>query len=242
MSGGLLLIHAFPLDARMWDAQRAGRPALAPSLPGFGGSPVPAGGVLTMEAAASRCLRALDDAGVERAVVCGLSMGGYVALALWRSAPERIAGLVLANTRSEADPPEGAENRRALAERLLREGNVLADAPPPLLSEDAPDSLRQQVRSWIADQSPEGIAAAALGMAGRPDATADLERIDVPTLVITSDHDALIPAEVSAPMADRIPGARLAVIERAGHLSNLEQPAVFGGLLDEHLGRCGIAV
>lgn len=243
MADGLLLLHAWPLDARMWQPQRdelpKELPTVAPNHPGFGGSPL-AGDVTTMGACVDRVLSALDEAGVDRAVVCGLSMGGYVALELWRRARERVIGLILANTRAVADPPEGAEARRALARRLLSEGNILADEPPPLLAEDAPADLQERVRGWIAEQSPQAIAAAALGMAERPDSTPDLAGIDVPTLVITSTGDRLIPAEVSSEMATRIPAARLEVIERAGHLSNLEAPDTFNAVLLEHLAVCGL--
>ncbi len=110
---GVLLIHAFPMDASMWERQvhdlRAdGWPVVAPSLPGFGGA-AGGGDVMTMRAAATHCERALDEAGIDRAVVCGLSMGGYVALELWRSARDRVAGLVLANTRAGADTAEAAD-------------------------------------------------------------------------------------------------------------------------------------
>jgi len=185
-------------------------------------------------------LDALDHAGVDRAVVCGLSMGGYVAFELWRQAPQRIAGLILANTRAGADTPEAAEARRTLAVRLRSEGNVLVESPPPLLSEDPPVGLWDVVKGWIREQPAEAIAAAALGMAERPDSTPDLATIDAPTLVITSDGDLLIPADVSAPMADQIPGAQLAVLGGAGHLSNLEDPTGFSKLVDAHLERCGI--
>jgi pimeloyl-ACP methyl ester carboxylesterase len=200
VADGLLLLHAFPVDARMWEPQRAGlrgRITVAPDHPGFGASGRGVPDVLTMELAASSAVRALDRAKIDRAVVCGLSMGGYVAFELWRRARERIAGLVLANTRAAADTAESAAGRRALAERLL-------------------------------------------GMAERPDSTPDLPGIDVPTLVVTSSDDTLIPAEVSAPMAEQIPGAHLAVIEGAGHLSNLERAEEFTRLLDEHLTRCGL--
>src|SRR4029077_840224 len=100
-------------------------------------------------------------AGLERFVVCGLSMGGYVTFELWRQARDRIAGLVLANTRAGANTPGAAAARRALAERLRKEGNVLAASPPPLLAEDAPEELQQRVKGWIADQSAEAIAAGA---------------------------------------------------------------------------------
>jgi pimeloyl-ACP methyl ester carboxylesterase len=241
VTDGVLLIHAFPLDARMWDPQLAvldGVPVLAPHLPGFGGTPG-AGDVMSMASAAERCLEALDADGVDRAVVCGLSMGGYVAFELWRRAPDRFAGLILANTRAGADTEEGAAGRRALAERLLAEGNgFLVESPPPLLSEHANDELWRRVRELIAAQPAASIAAASLGMAERPDSTPDLATIDVPTLVVTSDGDALIPAGATSPMADQIPGAELAVIDGAGHLSNLEAAGAFDELLAHHLERC----
>jgi len=243
MTEALLLVHAFPLDRAMWKPQidelGSRLTVVTPNLPGFGGSPS-AGTVMTMSAAADRCLEALDGAGAERAVVCGLSMGGYVAFELWRRARERFAGLVLANTRAGADTEEGAANRRALADRLDAEGNgFLVESPPPLLAEDAPDDLRTILRGFIARQSAGAIAAASRGMAERSDSTPDLPGIDVPALVITSDGDRLIPADVSAPMASQIPGATLAVIAGAGHLSNLEAPGEFNRLLAEHLERCG---
>jgi pimeloyl-ACP methyl ester carboxylesterase len=241
---GLLLVHAFPLDARMWEPQLAafdasGIPVVAPHLPGFGGTALD-GDVMTMRAGAERCLGELDAAGVDRAVVCGLSMGGYVALELWRRAPNRIIGLILANTKAEADTPEAVTKRNELAERLLREGNVLADSPPPLLSDGANEELRERVRAMIAEQPAASIAAAALGMAARPDSSGDLSGIDVPALVVTSDADALIPADVTAPMAQRIPGADLATIAGAGHLTNMESPQEFDRLLEAHLRRCGL--
>lgn len=243
MTTGLLLLHAWPVDARMWDAQRSAAPAavavVAPNLPGFGGSE-PAGDVLTMTAAAERALAAMDEAGISRAVVCGLSLGGYVAFELWRRARDRVGGLVLANTRAVGDSDEAAAGRRALAERLRSEGNVIADDPPPLLSEDAPEELAARVRGWIAEQPPEAIAAGLLGMAVRPDSTPDLATIDVPTLVVTSTGDRLIAPEISAEMARGIPGARLETLDGAGHLTNLEAPEAFDALLLDHLARCGL--
>lgn len=245
MTDGLLLIHAFPLDSRMWEGQILAdllprERVVAPNLPGFGGSEPAPMGVMTMAVAARACLSALDEAGVERAVVCGLSMGGYAALELWHSARERIAGLVLANTRSQADSPEAAEARHRLADRLSTEGNVLIASPPPLLSEDASERLRDLVSRTIADQPVSAIAAAAVGMSQRRDYTEDLADIDVPTLVVTSDLDSLIPPEVTAELAEHIPGAVLETIEGAGHLSNLEAPERFNGLLASHLERCGV--
>ncbi|HEX3301025.1 MAG TPA: alpha/beta fold hydrolase [Actinomycetota bacterium] len=241
MSDGLLLVHAFPLDARMWERQRFGATTVAPDLPGFGMTPS-AGPAMTMALAADHCLHAADAAGLDRFVVCGLSMGGYVTFELWRRAKDRIAGLVLANTRAGADTPEAAAGRRDLATRLRSEGNVLAQNPPPLLAKDAPEELQQRVKGWVADQSAEAIAAAALGMADRPDSTGDLAGIDVPTLVITSDGDRLIPADLTTPMADQIPGARLEVLPGVGHLSNVEAADRFTALLREHVASCGIRV
>jgi 3-oxoadipate enol-lactonase len=243
MADGLLLLHAWPVDARMWEPQRGALPAdlavAAPDLPGFGGAEL-SGDVTTMAAAADAALSALDAAGVERVVVGGLSFGGYVAFEVWRRARERVAGLVLANTRAVADPEEAASARRALAARLLDEGNVLAADPPPLLAEDAPAELQERVRSWIADQSPRAIAASLLGMAERPDSTPDLATIDVPALVVTSSGDRIIAPEISTAMAAEIPGARLEILQHVGHLSNLEAPDRFTELLVEHLAACGI--
>jgi pimeloyl-ACP methyl ester carboxylesterase len=243
MTDGLLLLHAWPIDARMWERQLAAvpgdLPVAAPHLPGFGGSEA-SGEVMTMRAAAERALAAMGERGIDRAVVCGLSMGGYVAFEVWRRARERVAGLVLANTRAVADAPEAAAARRALAERLRSEGNVLAEEPPALLSDGAPEELRARVRGWIEDQSPEAIAAALLGMAERPDSTPDLATTRVPTLVITSTEDRTIAPEVSAEMAGLIPQGHLQTIEGVGHLSNLEAPEAFDAALLEHLRVCGL--
>jgi len=244
MTDGLLLLHAFPLDASMWEPQvRALRDrvtVVAPHFPGFGGT-APGGEVMTMAAAARRAVEALDQAELDRAVVCGLSMGGYVALELWRSARDRVAGFVFANTRAGADDEAGMQRRRALAERLRSEGSqFLVDQPVPLLSATAPHELWGRVNGIIAAQPSEAIAAASMGMAERPDSTPDLAGIDVPTLVVTSTGDTLIPAEATTPMADAIPDARLEVLDGPGHLSNLEGPEQFTRLLEEHLRRCGV--
>ena len=244
MTDSLLLIHGFPLDGTMWEPQEASLrervPIVAPHLPGFGGTPG-AGDVMTMTAAASRCVEALDEAGADRAVVCGLSMGGYVALELWRSHRERVAGFLFANTRATPDDDDGKERRRALAGRLRGEGiDFLVESPGPLLSDQADQELWERVRTIVAAQPAESVAAAALGMAERPDSTGDLPGIDVPTMVITSSDDTLIPPDQTAPMADAIPGARFESIDAAGHLSNMEAPGEFTLLLETHLTLCGL--
>jgi len=244
MTDGLLLLHAFPLSNEMWEPQIAafkGRlPVVAPDAPGFGGSPS-ADSETWMDTAADQAAAALKAAGIDRAVVVGLSMGGYEALAFLRRHPQMVAGLVLANTRSGADADAAKEGRAALAARLRTEGNgFLADSPPPLLSAEAPEALRTQVQDLIRKQPAEAIAAAALGMAARPDSTPDLEGIAVPTLVITSSGDTLIPPDATSPLAQQIPGASLVVIEGAGHLSNLEAPEKFNDLLGQFIAKTGV--
>jgi 3-oxoadipate enol-lactonase len=244
MTDGVLLLHAFPLDASMWEPQTreftGGVRVVAPNFPGFGGAAL-SGEILSMDAAADAAADAVRSAGLHRVVVCGLSMGGYVALAYWRRHGDGVGGMVLANTRAGADDDAGRERRRALADRLEAEGNeFLADAPPPLLSAGAPQELLDRVKGIIRAQPARAIAAASRGMAQRPDSTPDLATIDVPTMVVTSTGDTLIPPEASTPMADQIHDARLEVIGEAGHLSNLEAPDEFNRILRDHLVRCGI--
>jgi pimeloyl-ACP methyl ester carboxylesterase len=238
-SDGIIFIHAFPLDSSMWDAQvrTFGKETkvLAANLPGFGGAPG-AGDVMTMEAAAKSVSAQARQAGITNAVVVGLSMGGYVALELWRQQPGLVAGLVLANTRADADDAAAKERRAGLANRLKSEGNgFMVESPPPLLSEGASPALLQQVKGIIAKQPAASIAGAALGMAERPDSTADLARIDVPTLVITSTADTLIPPSITKNIADGVKGSRYEVIDGVGHLSNLEAPDKFNALLAGHV-------
>lgn len=244
MADGLLLLHAFPLDATMWEPQVAAFgdevTVVAPNFPGFGGGVVPSDAT-SMEACSIAAEVALDEAGVERAVVCGLSMGGYVALTFWQRNPDRTAGLVLANTRAGADDLAGRDRRADLARRLREEGHAfMVESPPPLLSQDASPELWDRVKAIIQGQKPEAIAAASLGMASRADFTDRIAEIPVATLVITSTGDTLIPSDLSTPMAEAIPDARLEVIEGAGHLTNLEATEEFNRLLREHLVRCGV--
>jgi pimeloyl-ACP methyl ester carboxylesterase len=239
----LLLVHAFPLDASMWEEQLAAVKddvdVLAPSLPGFGGTP-PAGDALTVEAMANSLVGELDRAGADRAVVCGLSMGGYATFALWRLHRERIAGLVLADTRAEADDEVGRERRRTTADTVKARGSEwMADNPPPLLSEGADPALWEKVKETIRRQPAHAIAAAALGMAERVDSRPILAEIDVPTAVIVGSADTLTPPEMSQTIADGIPGAELTVLDGAGHLSNLESPKEFTAAVRDLLQRVG---
>jgi 3-oxoadipate enol-lactonase len=237
----LVLVHAFPVDAAMWDQQVAAlageADVMAPSLPGFGGTP-PVGDVMTMDAAADHVAAEMDRAGIDRAVVCGLSMGGYVAFSMWRRHRNRIAGLALADSRAEPDDEAGRERRRLVAEKARGEGSgAIADDPPPLLSARAEPALWNRVKEMIRRQPGSSIAAASLGLGERADSRPLLPEIDVPTTVIVGESDTLTPPAMSEAMAEAIPGAELVVLDGGGHLSNLEAPDGFTAALGSLLQR-----
>jgi 3-oxoadipate enol-lactonase len=242
----LLLLHAFPLGLAMWDEQARGlaegRQVVRFDARGFGGSP-PGDALLTMERIADDAVGVLDRLGVPSAVVAGLSMGGYAALALARRHPDRIRALVLADTRAGADSPEAKATRAAQAERVRREGaRAIADAVLPKLlgatsHRERPD-LVARVRSLIEANPPRGIADALAGLAARADSTPALREIRVPTLVVVGDEDTITPIADAEALQRGIPGSRLAIVPRAGHLSNMENPAEFnrhvGSFLEAH--------
>jgi 3-oxoadipate enol-lactonase len=237
----LVLIHAFPVDAAMWEEQAAAlageADVAAPSLPGFGGTP-PVGDVMTMDAAADHVAAEMDRAGIDRAVVCGLSMGGYVAFSMWRRHRDRIAALALADTQAGPDDEAGRERRRLVAEKARRRGSeAIADEPPPLLSEHAEPALWERVKEMIRRQPGDSIAAASLGLGERADARPLLPEVDVPTTVIAGSADTLTPPAMSEVVAAAIPGAELVVLDGAGHLSNLEDPDGFTAALRAVLQR-----
>ena len=253
----LLLLHAFPLSRRMWQPQLTGLPdscrLLAPDLPGFGGSPPwpaaagDAAAACCMEDMAAAAVARLDEAGVAAAVVCGLSMGGYVALALCEIFRERVRGLVLADTRAAADD-EAGRGRRLESARAVESGGppalaALASSLVPRLIAPRTRTARPELVAWlhreIAAAPPAGVAAAQRGMAERPDRTDLLPRIAVPTLVVVGEEDEITPPAESVILRDRIPGARLVTIAGAGHLSSLEQPVAWNAALREFLGGFG---
>jgi pimeloyl-ACP methyl ester carboxylesterase len=231
----LLLVHGFPFDGRMWEPQvealRGRFRLLAPDLWGFGRS-APPHHPPSIESQAEGLEWMLSDLGVARAVLCGFSMGGYVGLAFAARFPERLSGLVLADTRAGADSAEGRATRTESARRALREGpGFLADTmPEKLLSKMTFDSrlgLVGRIQTLIRDQPREGVAAALLAMRDRPDRSAELGRVTCPTLVLCGAEDAISPPAEMRAMADAIPGARYAEIPGAGHLSNIENPNAF---------------
>ena len=241
----LLLIHGFPHDHTLWEPQLGGLQdaarVIAPDLRGFGiGEEVPQ--TMTMDDYAADLKTLVDDLGIEKAVICGLSMGGYVALAFLARYPEVTQGLILCNTRSGADNEKAREGRYATAQKAL-DGGMAAIAEgmlPKMISEQSalarPD-LSMFVENMMAHQSSEAVAAASRGLAIRPDRTAMLSSIKVPTLIITGSADTLIPPSESEAMAAAIPGCELVVIPGVAHLSNLEDPVAFNAAVRAFLQR-----
>jgi 3-oxoadipate enol-lactonase len=236
----LVLIHAFPLSGAMWEHERrslrdAAAPIIAPSLPGFGGTAVPRGDA-SVDDYADSVIAAMDAAKIERAAVAGISMGGYVAFAMWRRYRERIERLFLADTRAEADTNEARDKRLRLAE-LIREHGIetLLKTPPQWLRKGSPhwDPLLKMIRG----QAPEGIAQGSIAMAHRPDSRPDLPTIDVPTAVVVGEEDSITPLEMSQAMNDAIPGSTLSIIPGAGHIANIEAPTAFDAALRAWLQR-----
>lgn len=241
----LVLLHAFPLNRRMWDPQMqelgAGRRVITPDYPGFGRSPRPCAQP-DVRHYAEGVRELLDSLGLESVALGGLSMGGYVALAFMRLFPERVSSLILANTRPDADPEEVRETRRELARRVTEEGvGILPGLQMErLLSaktlQDKPDVV-EEVRGMILESSPDGVVAALGAMKDRPDSTEELGEIDVPTLVIAGEEDELSTPEVMEEMARKIPGSRYVTLPDAGHLSNLEAPEEFNAALSGFLAK-----
>jgi 3-oxoadipate enol-lactonase len=239
----VVLLHAFPLNRSMWEPQIAALfgecRCIVPDLRGFGNSP--RSGPYTMDRYADDVGALLDALQIEQAVVAGLSMGGYVALALWRRHRQRIRALVLSDTRAAADTPEAAQKRLDLAEVVRAQGvdAVIDKQLPGLIGkstrERQPD-LVERIRSIMAQSSVDGIVGGLEAMRTRPDSTPLLAGIDVPTLIVVGDEDAITPAKDARAMHKAVPNSRLEVIPEAGHLSNLERPAAFNTALSDFVG------
>jgi 3-oxoadipate enol-lactonase len=229
----VILLHAFPLRGAIWDdqasalAENTGARVVVPDLRGFGDSDAPPG-LYPMDLLARDVFSLADALGIERLVLGGISMGGYVAFAALRLAPERIRGLILVDTRAGADSPETARSREDLAQLVEREGAAAAVPVqlPRLLSPagQANPALAGRVSEMIAANAPAGIAGASRGMASRPDSTDLLPQIACPTLIIVGELDTTTPLAEARLMFERIPEARLAVIRNAAHITTLEAP------------------
>ena len=230
----VVLLHGFPVNRRMWTQAAqllsARFRVLTLDVRGFGesalGSPAPPPSLLTL---ADDLAALLDAEGAPVAAVCGLSMGGYVALAFAAQHPARLSALILADTRASADSPDA---RRARDEGIARLGAgqvaaYLAPLPDKLLSPHATAALRDEVRTLAAAQSPEALAWALAAMRDRPDRSDEVRALRCPTLVVVGSDDALTPPAEAAALRATIPGAQLAELTGAGHLSGLEAPAAF---------------
>lgn len=239
----VIFIHAFPLNQTMWDDQLTALShhcrTVTLGLRGFSGSDVP-DGPTTMEQMAADVRGLMSVLDIERATLVGLSMGGYVVLAFYREYPDAVRALVLADTRASADTHAAHQRRLQSAEKAEREGAAaIADDMVPLLlgkttQETRPD-ITARVRAMIESNSPHGISAAQRGMAARRDSTYILTAIDFPTLILVGAEDQLTPVAEAEGMRDGIHGARLQVIDGAGHLSNLERPHEFNAALIEFI-------
>lgn len=239
----LVLVHAFPLDAGMWAPQVGALSdryrVIAPDLPGFGGSAVSAG--LTVDSAADVVAELLDHLGVnERVTVGGVSMGGYIALAFARLYPQRVRALILADTKPDPDDDPARAARDQLIHLATDRGPaaVIDQLLPRMLAPDTvngrPDVVKL-VRELAGRQKAEGVVASIKALRDRPDARPGLPHISFPTLVLVGEQDAITPPEKARELASGIPNARLVTVPAAGHLSNLENPAVFNTAVREFL-------
>ncbi|MFB7815113.1 alpha/beta fold hydrolase [Paenibacillus chitinolyticus] len=225
----VLLLHGFPLDHRMWQEQisalESNYRVIAPDLRGFGQSE-PHKDLITLEHMADELLLLLDQLQVEKAVLAGFSMGGYAAFSLLRKAPNRFNGLILANTRPDADPLEGQINRMKMAASLLEQGPQAASKAmiPKLLSEGEGSGLASEIQDQINGMSPLGLVHASLAMAFRKDSTELLSTIQAPTLVIGGEKDSITPPSIMKKMADSIPNATYSEIKDSAHLTVREHP------------------
>jgi len=238
----LVLLHAFPLNGKMFEHQMTAfsgeRLVVAPDYPGFGRSPrTPAQPDMRYYAEGLGDL--LDRLHLDRVVLGGVSMGGYVAFECLRHFPERISALVLVNTRPEPDPPETREVRNEMALSVARDGvEVLVELQMERLlsSENLQDQgLVEKVRAIILENPPDGAVAALGAMRERPDSRPLLGEIGVPTLVVGGEEDTVSSPEVMGAMAAEIPGASHLTIPNVAHLSNLEAPEKFNAALGDFL-------
>ena len=236
----VILLHAFPLNAGMWRPQLDRVPAgwrfIAPDLRGFGRSSLPEGRATMDEYAADVCAF-MDGLELDGAVIGGLSMGGYVAFAMFREAPARFTGMILADTRARADTPKWREGRVALRRILADAGprGVASEMLPKLLSPGADAATVELVRGAIESASPQALDAAIGAMMDRRDSTPELALISCATLVVAGDQDAVVQTAEAESMHRAITRSAFTLIPGAGHLSSVEQPHAFSRALGDFL-------
>jgi len=220
--------HVVAPQLRGFDLSRATPHLSSESRDGGGGEPPAA----SMDDYAGDIIDLLDALHVAEAVIGGVSMGGYIAFAMFRHAPRYFQGLILADTRSQADTPEGVEGRRRLL-ALVREKGPAAVADemlPKLLADETRRNhpeIVDRMRELVLANSTEAIAGAITALMTRPDSTPLLSAIHCPTLILVGERDGITPPALSEAMYRAIRGSELAVVEHAGHLSNVEQPLAF---------------
>ncbi|MDT8442718.1 MAG: alpha/beta fold hydrolase [Desulfuromonadales bacterium] len=246
----VVLVHGFPLNRKMWRAQQDvlvdhGFRVICPDLPGFGDSPSVEGDA-TMGAYADAVIGLLDRLGIDKAVVGGMSMGGYVLLNLVERYPERLLGAMFLVTRAAADDAAGKEKRSLLA-REVGNGN-LAVVPEtfaqvlfaPEVQQEQPELVRE-VRGWMESTPAAGVVGGLLAMRDRDDYVDRLSGFNLPALVVGAEQDMAVPPEHARVLANGLPHAELCIIPGGGHMVNLEQPETFNrivlGFLEKTLGR-----
>ncbi len=239
----LVFLHAFPVNRTMWRHQVSALSSrfrtIAIDLRGHGASDAPLWS-FTLDDYADDVRALLDHLKIPQAVFIGLSMGGYVSFAFWRKYAPRVKGLVLCDTRAQADSPEGRTGRFNLAQTANKQGAAaVADIMLPKLlrasSLQTNSEVTELVHKMIVSTPINGIVVDLMAMAARPDSTALLGTITCPALVVVGEEDHTTPPADAKLMAERIPGARLATVPAAGHLSNVEQPETFNRLVSEFL-------
>ncbi|HEX8748743.1 MAG TPA: alpha/beta fold hydrolase [Pyrinomonadaceae bacterium] len=240
----VLLLHGFPFNRSMWRSQVEALSdryrVITPDLRGFGQTGAQSEQPATMREMAEDVAALMDELSIERFTLGALSMGGYVALALYRHFPLRVHNLILADTRPQADTDEARENRERQALQVLSEGmeSIVEGMLPKLLAAGTfseGKGVVEELRAMMLGTDPRGAAAALRGMMERPDQTHLLARILAPTLIIVGSEDQLTPPKDAELMHREIRGSRLEVIEGAGHVSNLERPDEFNRHLRDFL-------
>lgn len=238
----VLLIHGFPLGSVLWrhqvDALGTFR-TIAPDLAGFGSRPSDVNRPHSIARFADDMIAILDEAEIDQAIVCGLSMGGYVAFDVYRRFPGRVRALALISTRAEADSSAGKSARDDMARMVTQKGAPgLVDAMLAMLLGVAPTAeALAETRAMILSASIDGVIGALLSMRDRVDSIPILAKIDVPTLVLAGAEDQLIPVTASQTIAAGVSGAVLEIVPKAGHLVPLERPKEFNRAMLSFLKR-----
>ena len=243
----VFLNHAFPLGAAMWEGQVKALPEgwrlTAPDVRGFGGSTIEEPDENPrIDDYARDALDLMRELGIASAVVGGMSMGGYVTMAILRRQPSIARAVILADTRMTPDTPEGRANRRSMLALVDREGpsGVSRDMLPRLLGKTTliqRPTVEPLVRRLIKQQPPAAIRGAIQRMMERPDSQTVLEQLAVPTLILVGDEDVLTPVDDSRRLQAVIPESELVILPETGHLANLERPDLFNDALRAFLAR-----